>query len=225
MTGNVLLWSLSRQKQLFDILSDTTIQSSGHGTVWGTVKLLLDRAASNMGPERTSGAYYEGADDASAVWVEFGAHMMNALELIEYGTGIGSAWLTGPGSELRDFLTDFGTDEAKWPIWARNQVCEVRASMAENETGWDAVKEMMQGVQDEAVVRVAVPDARVESPNPSCHQVTGTGLPLEMFGYVPSAAQAWALARKRLAGWESAARSLWETRHRELIERIKLGDS
>lgn len=93
---------------------------SGSASTWAIVLLLLDRAERNhaCGAEEAKAAcFYDEADGASALWVEFGAKVLDSWCLLEHGTGIGHAWLTRDGEMLLAFLRDFGTESDAWPEW------------------------------------------------------------------------------------------------------------
>ena len=81
-------------------------------SAWEIVKLLLERA------EDEKRGYYDPAEGATSNWVKFGASVLDHWDLIEYGTGIGSAWLTDNGKLLLQFLNEFGVDYDQWPEWA-----------------------------------------------------------------------------------------------------------
>jgi hypothetical protein len=83
---------------------------------WEVVLELLERAAVPVGaPERRS--FYDGAHGAIGPWVTFAAYALAAwpIDLLEYGTGIGWAWLTDDGKRLLDWLREYGVDDSKWP--------------------------------------------------------------------------------------------------------------
>ena len=79
---------------------------------------LLKRAEANSSDDVAVGQFHVAAsDNPPQRWVYFGATMLECLGWIEYGSGIGAAWLTNKGEIVTQFLDDFGTDSKEWPDW------------------------------------------------------------------------------------------------------------
>lgn len=107
-------WTEEQQRQLRrEIMWNKSPCVCGSGTTWQIVLEILERAASD---ERIG--FYKPFSDASARWAEFGAHVLDMMDLLEHGTGIGWPWLSDKGKLLLGFLQEFGTDSNKWPEWA-----------------------------------------------------------------------------------------------------------
>jgi hypothetical protein len=95
---------------------------SGEQT-WGIVLGILERAAthSHDHPERAKSLpFYDPMPDRdlSGAAVEFAAHVLAGVDMLEYGSSIGWAWLTGPGATVLAFLRKYGCDIHGWPEYA-----------------------------------------------------------------------------------------------------------
>lgn len=112
------MWDEATQTKLRrEVMWNRSPCHCGSGTTWEVLLELLRRAND---PERVG--FYKPFEDASRRWAEFGAHMLDAMDLAEHGTGIGWPWLTDKGKLLLVFLEEFGTDVDKWPEWATAEV-------------------------------------------------------------------------------------------------------
>ena len=102
--------------------------------LWGLVRDILGRSLDitdtwdrQRDEERRTGApvplarasgFYEPMGDLPALAVEFAAHVLSHVDLLEHGSSVQCAWLTAPGKLVLLFLRKFGCDREKWPEWA-----------------------------------------------------------------------------------------------------------
>ncbi len=115
--------SLEDQKRLREFLWKLNLCHCGSGTTYEVLFELLERAAENCDGGKRTG-FYTGFPDASKRWAEFGAHVLDAMNLVEHGTGIGWPWLTAEGLIVLAFLYEFGIMAEAWPEWATAEVVE-----------------------------------------------------------------------------------------------------
>ena len=133
-------WTTEQQDSLRDSRNRLNLCHCGSTNNPYAVVLALLELAEN---QASSPFYSEivGPDGASAMWVEFGAKVLDAAALLEHrcdigsawmtdkgreflrhGCDIGSAWMTDKGREFLRFLREFGTDYDEWPQWATAEV-------------------------------------------------------------------------------------------------------
>jgi hypothetical protein len=105
-------WPAEAKTQLREIVDSLDLCGCGKGTHWGVILTILQRA------EDEFQSFYDGCEDASSRWMEFGAKVLDMAGLLEHDTGIGWAGLTSDGAHLLTFLEHFGVDEDGWPEWA-----------------------------------------------------------------------------------------------------------
>ncbi len=114
--GNAPNQSLDTQKEIRRILSKLDLCNCGGPEVaWVIVKALLERSSEE------SKSFYDPMLGAPGNWVEFGAKVLDSHNLLEHGSGIGSAWITDDGKLLLEFLTKFGVNPDNWPEWAYSE--------------------------------------------------------------------------------------------------------
>ena len=114
-------WTTEQQDSLRDSRNRLNLCHCGSTNNPYAVVLALLELAEN---QASSPFYSEivGPDGASAMWVEFGAKVLDAAALLEHRCDIGSAWMTDKGREFLRFLREFGTDYDEWPQWATAEV-------------------------------------------------------------------------------------------------------
>lgn len=118
------------QKTLFRCISEMNLCNVGEEYLV-IVKLILIRAELHDPSNKThSKSFYEELASPgdglhlSPTFVEFVARTLDARDLLDYGTGIGWAFLTEEGKLLLEFLQEFGANVHSWPEWSYSQPLE-----------------------------------------------------------------------------------------------------
>lgn len=112
-------YTKEHQRRLRHLLSDRIgLCGCGTGDTWPLLLSMLERAENHT----SRGYFTDPLGDIPANAIEFIAHVMDSWELLEHGSGIGSAWLTQDGIEVLTFLRRWGTDPGEmgnsiWPEW------------------------------------------------------------------------------------------------------------
>lgn len=117
------------QATLRELLWKLNLCNCGRKILWKCLYAMLERSCihsnNSISPTHLY-SFYEPLVLESVVvpgvWVEFVAQLLDAMRLIEHGSGIGAAWLTPQGEILLSFLREFGTDDYAWPNWAQSEV-------------------------------------------------------------------------------------------------------
>lgn len=114
-----MTWSEANRDKVWVKTERLNLCNCGSGSNYHMILEMLTRIASLRlkATGDMSDSMYQPAEDASARWVEFVAHVLDSWGLIEHGTGIGWPCLTDDGLLVKAFLEDFGTDDDKWPEW------------------------------------------------------------------------------------------------------------
>jgi len=103
-------------------------------TMWSIVRAVLTRSRGFASDDRALGFYDPMPElDLSAAAVEFAAQVLNQSDLMEHGSGIGWAWLTGGGLVLLEFLDQYGVDHGKWPEWVTSSTDPEQFTLTDEE--------------------------------------------------------------------------------------------
>jgi len=128
-------WPRPKALKIRSIIEKMGICACGTNAHWECVKELLEGAIEH----KDRGFYRDN-------WFEFGAKVLDSWGLLEHGTGIGYAWLTGDGRLLLEFLQDFGLDDHCMDTGAGHPMWAVEFSWGEEAEDGDTYWEWEQGL-------------------------------------------------------------------------------